>query len=210
MNRVLRPSGRWRTFLVGNLGALGLIALIALGHFFMFYRPALINRAFPVTLPQNHAVGSFGEPVSSHGLKLYVTSMTTVKSAELPSSARLSSRAQSALTPLYLVLETSVSNTTSEPVTFQYYGVGQKLELRLGARRPQPTVFLPTLPRDAEVITGETPLPSRLLEPGETVSGVIAFTLNQVARDLSLLVIPKAQEDADKLPSFEIGLEPSP
>jgi hypothetical protein len=56
---------------------------------------------------------------------------------------------------------------------------------------------------------GLEPLPARVLEPGESVSGVMVYPVNRHASELVLALLPAHHLTAGghSLPSFEIDLE---
>ena len=196
-----------RDFLLGNLGALAICALVMLAPFLFFYRPDQINRSFPVNLPEGRAVGVMGETLVSEGLELRVVSLERIPSEQLD-DLNVTARSRPDKATDYVVLFINVTNTSSEPKSLHYDSLESNVEFLLGARRPTPDVMLASFPRDAEAITGEPALPSRALEPGETVSGTLVFPTNQAAKELSLLVVPNRYRSVEgTVSTFEVSLD---
>ena len=198
---------RLRDFLLGNLGALAICALVMLAPFLFFYRPDQINRSFPVDLPGGRAVGVMGEALASEGLELRVNNLKRVPSEQFD-NLNVTSRSRPDKATDYVVLFLEITNTSSEPTPLSYDSLESNMEFLLGARRPTPDVMLAAFPRDAETITGEAALPSRALEPGETVQGTLVFPTNQAAKELSLLVVPNRYRSIEgTVSTFEVALD---
>jgi hypothetical protein len=200
-----------RTFklLLQNLAVLALFALALLAYGWWRSDPGIVDRALPVHYPQEPARGSLGEPVTAHGVTVLVTSFDRRRSTEGTAGLELSSRARIGSLVDFVIVNVEFRNDGSEPVSLDYYGSAQRADLLLGARRPvPPTVSLPLLPRDLESIGGLEPLPSRVLEPGETIAGSLIYPLNRHARDLAFAVLPAYFLTANgaSVPSFEIDL----
>lgn len=194
--------------MLANLGAVGVFALVALAYFALFYNPDLINRAFPLTLPEERVVGKVGETLVNSGLELRVESVERVASRDF-ANLSVSSRSSPGRTTDYVIVRLRVHNTAESEQTLRYYGSQQDIEFLLGARQPMPDVMLASFPRDAKAITGEAALPSKRLNPNERASGVLVFPTNQGAKDLSLLVVPnRYRKVPEKTASFEIDLTP--
>lgn len=203
-----KQRGRLRQFLLANIGAAGLFALIALAYFLLFYRPGLINRDFPVALPENRSVGTLGETLVNRGLELRVESVERLPSMQFADTVKAASRAKPDRLTDYVIVLVSLHNLSDEPKTLQYYGSGQDIEFLLGTRRPSPDVKLAALPGEtASIVQGEA-LPRGELASGERASGYLVFPTNKGAKDLSLLVIPNRYRRLDaEFSTFEVSLE---
>ena len=204
-----QQGGKLRQFLLANVGAAGLFALIALAYFLLLYRPGLINRDFPVTLPENRTLGTLGETLVNKGLELRVEDVERLPSMQFADTVRAASRAKPDRLTDYVIVLVSLHNLSDEPKTLQYYGSGQDIEFLLGTRRPSPDVKLAALPREtASIVQGEA-LTGGGLAPGKQVSGYLVFPTNKGAKELSLLVIPNRYRSVDaELSTFEVRLEP--
>lgn len=199
-----------RQFLLSGLGVIGVFASIALAYFLLFYRPNLINRAFPLTLPENRTEGVLGETLANDGLELRVESLERLPSTDFADTVRATSRAKPDRMTDYVIVFVSLRNNSKHPKTLQYYGSGQDIEFLLGARRPFPDVMLAAHPREtASIVQGEA-LRGGDLASDKEASGYLVFPTNQAAKELSLLVIPNRYRKVEKsLSTFEVALETS-
>jgi len=199
-----------RKFLLSGLGVVGLLILIALAYFLLFYRPSLINRDFPVTLPEDRAVGFVEETLSNKGLDLRVESIERVPSMQFADTVKVASRAKPDRLTDYVIVFVSLNNLSDEARKLYYYGSSQNIEFLLGTRRPSPDIKLAALPRETASIVQAEALPSGDLAPGEGASGYLVFPTNKGAKELSLLVIPNRYRRVNEpISSFEIALEPT-
>jgi hypothetical protein len=193
--------------LLQNLAVLGLFVL-ALLVYGWWRAPAWLDRELPVHFPEAPARGGLGEPVEAGGVVVTVASFERRRSMEGTGDLVLSSRAMIDGLTDFVTLEVRVDNGSSEPVSFDWYGEGQRADVLLGARRPSPVTALPLLPSDLRRL-GLEPLPAVVLEPGESASGAMVYPLNRQAAELALAILPARFLTAEghSLPSFEIDLE---
>lgn len=198
------------TVLLQNLAVLAVFVLAVVLYGWWRGDENLVDRELKVRYQGTPAMGVLGEEVETEGVSVTVVSFERQRSTSVAAGVRLSSRARvDNLTDLVAV-ELRVRNRSDEEVSLDYHGTGQRADVRLGARRPSPRTALPLLPQDVRAIGRWEPLPSRVLQPGEEMSGALVFPMNRHAHDLALALVPERFLTAAEpdLPSFEISLEP--
>jgi hypothetical protein len=201
-----------RTFrvLLQNLAVLALFIAGLLAYGWWRSDPSIVDRDLPVHYPEEPARGTLGEPVTATGVTVTVTGVERRRSTEGTGGLELSSRARIGRLTDFFTVTLEIHNRGIEPVSLDYYGAGQRADILLGARKPvPPTTSPPLLPRDLERIGGLVPLPSTVLEPGESISGSLLYPINRQARDLTLAILPAhfLTAGGHTVPSFEIDLE---
>jgi hypothetical protein len=194
--------------LLQNLAVLALFVLALLAYGWWRSNPEWVDRELPVHYPEAPVRGVLGEPAESGGVEVMVASLERGRSMEGTSGLVLSSRARIDALTDFVTLELQVGNGSATPVSLDWYGTGQRADLLLGARRPSPVTALPLLPDDL-LRLGLEPLPPRVIEPGESVSGAMVYPIKRHAGELALAILPARFLTADghSLSSFEIDLE---
>ncbi|MEX2542194.1 MAG: hypothetical protein WD314_10295 [Trueperaceae bacterium] len=198
------------SIILQNLAVLAVFVLALVGYGLWRSDARLVDRDLPVHYPEAPARGALGEVVESAGVTVTVLSAERRRSSEGTGGLVLSSRAKIDDLTDFVTVTVAVSNGSDEPVSLDYYGTGQRADVLLGARKPAPRAALPLLPNDVRRMGAAEPLPARVLEPGESVSGSLVYPVNRQASELALAILPARSLTATghTLPSFEIDLEP--
>lgn len=201
---------RARSFLLGNLAVLLALALLA-GVYVLWQRdPARVDRELPLFLPAELVRGQAGEAVRAGPLAVTVEPLERVASVPAAEGLRLGTRARPGRTTDYVSVRLVVRNDGGRAFSFDYYGMGQRAELWLGARRPSPRATAPVTPREAEALTGRAALPAGPLPPGGSLEGVVVFAVSRAAEELSVLVLPamlpSGERAEDGPPAVEVTL----
>lgn len=166
-----------------------------------------------VPTPSVMSVGDAPGPLLSGDYRLELDGARWIAQDSLPKDLPLSFRARPSALVDYLVLRVTVSNEGAAAVPFSFLDSGQNVRLLVVSYDPH-TVYVDALdPREAALISGETPLASGALAAGSSRSGVVVYALERYRKGLRLLLVPsyptgEAPADGPQHPAIEMRFTP--
>ncbi len=185
-----RPSPGRRTarlFLL-NVVVFGGAMVLLWGGSKLLHHPR--GAAANVPMPAVMVVGRAPGPLDSGDYRLRLEGARWVRQDSLPKDLRLSFRARPNVLVDYLVVRVTAVDRGAGALPLGYYGAEQDVRFVLGSNDPDSSYAEPVPPSDAATISGEAPLSSGALAPGERRSGVLVYALEPFRKGLALLLIP--------------------
>jgi len=191
-----RPSPGQRTarlFLLSFL-ILGGAMLLLWGGSKLLHHP----RGAGATVPMPAAmvvgqalVGRTPAALDSGAYRLRLEGARWVRQNSLPEGLRLSYRTRPNMLVDYLVVRVTVEDRGGSALPLSYRGVGQDVRFVLGSNDPTSSYTEPVPPSDAAAISGDAPLASSALTPGERRTGVLVYAVEPFRKGFELLLIPQ-------------------
>ena len=186
-----RPSPARRTarlFLL-NLLVFGGAMLLLWGGSKLLHHPR--GAAANVPMPAGMVVGRAPGPLDSGDYRLWLQGARWVRQDSLPGNVRLSFRARPNMLVDYLVVHVTVGDRGGATLPLSYQGAEQDVRFVLGSNDPDSRYVEPVPPADAATISGDAPLASGALAPGERRSGVLVYAIEPFRKGFALLLIPR-------------------
>lgn len=166
-----------------------------------------------VPMPADMVVGQAPAALDSGDYRLRLDGARWVRQDGLAKGLRLSFRARPNVLVDYVVVRVTVEDRGSAALPLSYQDVEQDVRFVLGSNDPTSSYAEPVPPSDAATISGDAPLASRALAPGERRSGVLVYAVEPFRSGFELLLIPKyaagvSAEGGPAAPAIAMGFAP--
>jgi len=182
------PAERTARLFLLNVLVFGGAMLLLWGGSKLLHHPRDAGATVP--MPAVMTVGEAPTVLASGDYRLGLERARWVRQDSLPKDLRLSFRARPNVLVDYLVVRVTVVDRGAGPLPLGYYGAEQDVRFVLSSSDPTSAYAEPVPPADAAAISGERPLASGALAPGERRSGVLVYALEPFRKGLALLLIP--------------------